>query len=240
MKAALIILGACLVVLCVASSVLFIEAFQSKRGLREANQKMKADLQAAQTTADTLLAEKQEMARQLAVFQELAESLQSRIADLETAKATDAEAAGKTPVVTPYQALAYLGKTPLGRVWIVPQNLRKDANTQRYVYEPVVWLDEGLRKQFVTHHTNVVEREVETQTYLNTTYYPDPIYYVSPPVFPSKPIHRPPGLTNRPPVSTLPPTPIQPLPQPFNPGSGTVTSQRLGTPAGAIKTRPVP
>jgi hypothetical protein len=240
MKTLLSISSVCFAVACVAAGVVLIGTLHAKRELREANLKMKAELSDAQTKADTLLAEKQEIARQLGVFRELAESLQSRIADLETANAAEAEAAGKMPVVTPYQAQAYLGKSPLGWVWIIPQNLRKDTNTQRYVYEPVVWLDEGFRKQFVTHHTNVVEREVETRNYINTTYYPEPVYYLSSPVLPTHPIHRPPGITNRPPVSTLPPMPIQPLPQPFNPGSGKVTSQRLGTPAGAIKTRPVP
>lgn len=241
MKTALIILGTSLVVLCVASGVLFIETFQSKRNLRAAGQKKEAELHVAQSQASTLLAEKQEMETQLQVFRELTETLQSRITDLSTGNAGESASGGKPPVVAPYQAQAYLGKTPIGWVWIIPQNLRMDTNAQRYVYDPIVWLDEGMRKQFVTHHTNIVEREVETQNYVNTAYYPEPVYYVSSPLFPTRPIHRPPGMTNRPPVSTLPPTPIQPLPQqPFNPGSGAVTVQKLGTPAGAIRTRPAP
>jgi hypothetical protein len=180
------------------------------------------------------------MARQLAVFRELAESLQSQVTEFKSSERGGLAAEGKAPVVAPYQAQAYLGKAPLGWVWIIPQNLRKDTNTQRYVYEPIVWLDEGMRKQFVTHHTNVVEREVESPAYVNTAYYPEPYlygYYY----YPTYPIHRPPGNTNRPPVSVWPPATVQPLPQqPFNPGSGTVTAQKLGTPAGAIKTRPVP
>jgi len=241
MKTALIILGTSLVVLCVASGVLFIETLQSKRALRAAGQKMEAELSAAQSKASSLLTEKQEMETQLQVFRELTETLQSRITDLSTGNSGESASDGKPPVVAPYQAQAYLGKTPIGWVWIIPQNLRMDTNAQRYVYDPVVWLDEGMRKQFVTHHTNIVEREVETQNYVNTTYYPEPVYYVSSPLFPTRPIHRPPGMTNRPPVSILPPTPIQPVPQqPFNPGSGAVTVQKLGTPAGAIKTRSAP
>jgi len=235
MKAPLIILGACIVVLCVASSVIFVEAFQSKRNLRQASQKMEADLRAARTTADALLAEKQEMARQLQVFQELTENLQSQITDLSTDTPSESGSEGNPPIVAPYQAQAYLGKLPLGWVWIIPQNLHKDTNTQRYVYQPVVWLDESLRKQFVTHHTNVVEREIATQSYFNTTYYPEPVYYYS------TPIHRPhPIPTNCPPVPPLPPTPIQPVAKPFKAGPGGIAVQRLGTPAGAIKTRPAP
>ena len=244
MKTALIILGACFIVLCVASGAVLIGAFHSQRDLREANRKMGANLRTAQTTTDVLLAEKQEMAQQLSAFRELTENLQSRVTDHETASALEAESQGKAPVVAPYQAQAYLGQKPLGWVWIVPQNLRKDTNTQRYVYEPVVWLDEGLRKQFVTHHTNVVEREVESRTYVNNAYYSDPYLYGY--SYPTYPIPRPPPGSNCPPVHTPPirpspaPLPIQPTPQPFNPGNGTVTAQRLGTPAGAIKTRAVP
>jgi len=242
MKPALAILSACLVVSFVASGVLFSEALQSKRKLRQAEQKMAADLRAAQSKADTLDEEKLEMARKLQVFQELTENLQSQITDFARGNSGGATSDGKPPVVAPYQAQAYLGKTPLGWVWIIPQNLRMDTNAQRYVYDPIVWLDEGFRKQFVTHHTNIVEREVETQNYVNTAYYPEPyLYGYYYPSYPTHPIHRPPGNTNRPPVSILPPAPIQPLPQqPFNPGSGAVTVQKLGTPAGAIKTRAVP
>jgi len=251
MKAALIILGSCLVILCVASGIVFIEAFQSKRNLRAAGQKMEAELRVAQAKASSVVAEKQEMERQLQVFRELTENLQSQITDLPTGNSSEPVSAGKPPVVAPYQAQAYLGKTPIGWVWIIPQNLRMDTNAQRYVYEPVVWLDEGFRKQFVTHHTNIVEREVEPRTYVNTAYYPEPYlygYYY----YPSYPNSRPPIGSNSPPgwpshptrpgpvTPTLPTTPVQPVPQPFNPGSGTVTAQRLGTPAGAIKTRPAP
>ena len=232
------ILGAFLIVLLVASGAGLMGALHSQRGLRQSNQKMDSALRAAQAATDTLLAEKQEMARQLSVFRELTETLQSRIVDHETAAASEMESQGKMPVVAPYQAQAYLGKTSLGWVWIIPHNLRKDTNTQRYVYEPVVWLDEGLRKQFVTHHTNIVEREVESRTYANTAYYPEPYVYGGY-YYPPYPVPRPPG-SNCPPVHAAPVLPVQPTPQPFNPGSGKIIAQRLGTPAGAIKTRPAP
>lgn len=237
MKTALIISGACVIVLCIAGSAALIGTIHSKRDLREAKQK----IHASERQADALLAEKEELARQLNVSQELNETLQSRVAELEKSNVEDSDSEVGIPVVAPFQAQAYLGKTPIGWVWIIPQNLRMDTNAQRYVYDPVVWLDEGMRKQFVTHHTNFVEREVQAQDYVNTAYYPEPVYYVSSPFIPTHPIHRPPGMSNRPPVTSLPPAPIQPPPrQPFNPGNGSITVQKLGTPAGAIKTRPTP
>lgn len=237
----MVVLGACLAVACVAGGILFLQSFQSNRELLAANQRMKAELQVAQTTGDTLLAERQELANQVQVFRDLAERLQSQVTDLSNGNSSDSASDSQTPVVSPYQAQAYLGRKPIGWVWIIPQNLRRDTNSQRYVYEPIVWLDESVRKQFVTHHTNIVEREVETVNYVSPGYYSAPIYYASWPLLPSPPLHYPPGMTNCPPLPLWPSQPIQPVAQqPFNPGNGKVTMQKLGTPAGAIKTRAVP
>jgi len=235
MKTVPIILGACFVVLCVAVAAVLVAERRSTRDLQAANQRLQTELRAAQAQAEAVLAEKEETVKQLVHMQGVSDDFKARIAEVESAKA-DSEAA--IPVVAPYQAKAYLGQKSLGSVWIIPQNLRKDTNTQRYVNEPVVWLDEGLRKQFVTHHTNVVEREVESRTYVNTAYYPEPYLYGY--SYSTYPIPRPPIGSNCPPPVVTPALPIQPARQPFNPGSGTVTAQRLGTPAGAIKTRPVP
>lgn len=231
MKTVPIILGACFVVLCVASAVVVV-AGRSTRDLQDANQRLQRELGDAEAKLEALLAERTETANQLVLAQGESEEFKARMAEVEAAKTREAEAEAGVPVVTPYQAQAFLGQQPLGWVWIIPQNLRKDTGTQRYVYEPVVWLDEGMRKQFVTHHTNVVEREIESRTYVNS-YYPQPAYYYTTPF-------RPPIVTNCPPVHTPPAMPVRPAPQQFNPGSGTVTAQRLATPAGAIKTRPVP
>lgn len=234
MKTILIILGACFVVLFVAVAGVLVVERRSTRDLHEANQRLQTELRATQAQAEAVLAEKEETVKQLVHMQGVSDDFKARIAEVESAKAKESETG--VPVVAPYQAQAYLGQKPLGWVWIMPHNLRKDTNTQRYVYEPVVWLDEGLRKQFVTHHTNVVEREVESRTYVNSTYYPQPTYYYT---YPTYPIPRPPPGSNCPPPVVTPPT-VQPIPRPFNPGSGTVTAQRLATPAGAIKTRYVP
>jgi len=127
----------------------------------------------------------------------------------------------------PYQAEAFLGQRPLGLVWIVPRNLRMDTNSQRFVYEPVVCLDERLRSQFLLHHTNIVEREVDRPVYVNNSYYPAP-YYVYPFSYAGSHSNRP---------STRPPTTAPPPPT-FNPGNGTIIKQPIGTPAEKIRTFP--
>ncbi len=241
MKTYLSIVSVCCAAGLLTAGILLSATLQSNRHLRESTQKVEAELRNARTTTETLQAANRELIRQLEVFRTLTETLQSRVADFEAAPPAESETAGSPPAVSPFRAQAYVGKSPLGWAWIVPHNVRKDPKSQRYVYDPVVWLEEGLRGRFTTHHTNVVEREVQTQSYPPTTYYPEVVYsgYTTWPVYPSPPIHRPPGMTNPPPIVT-PPTPIQPVPQPFNPGSGSITVQQLGTPAAAIKTRPVP
>jgi hypothetical protein len=230
MKSVPSILSVCFAVVCVAGTVVLVSGFRSNRDLREANQELAAELRATQARTDTLLAGNQETARQLALLGKLAEDLKARIAEMEIGRTKEAEET--VPTVIPYQIQAYLGKTFLGRAWIIPRNLWKDPNTQRYVYEPVVWLPESLRKGFVTHHTNVVEREVEKQIYVNTTYYPQPVYYVS------YPFHHRPATNYCPPTPQPPAAPLQPIAPRFNPGSGTVIAPEIGMRAGQIKTRP--
>lgn len=237
MKKPLIILCVCCAAVSVAVSGLLVAAYRANRDLREDNRKLSAALRDVQVKLDAVLAEKSETARQLALVRDSSENLEARLVEIEAARAAEAEA--PPPVVAPYQVQAYLGQQSLGWVWIVPRNFRRDTNTQRYVYEPVVWLDESLRRNFVSYQTNVVEREVET-AYINNSYYPQPIYYLTtrghhrrgPSQLPSMP-HPPSGSPNPPP----PVGEMQPKPA-FNPGSGVTTPQRLGTPAGSIKTRP--
>lgn len=214
MKTARSILSVCLAVACVAGSLGLAAGLHVNRGVREANRKLAAELREAQSRMDALQAEKRETARQLALARESAESLQNHMAEMEAAKKVESEA--PPPVASPYQAQAYLGQESLGWAWIVPRNYRKDTNTQRYVYEPVIWLDESMRKNFVVHHTNVVERDIETHTYFNNTYYPQPAYYGY-----YYPTH------SRPPSNSWPITP-----QP------TVPRRQGDVPAATIKTRP--
>ena len=226
MKTALIILGVCFVVVCGAGSLVLMNGARANRDLQEANRKLREDLRAEQAKSDSLAAENQVTAKQLELAGELSENLKARIAEIETTSAKEGENGDTVPTVAPFPAQAYLGQKLLGQAWIIPKNLRKDPANQRYVYDPVVWLDEKLRGSFVIHHTNVVEREIETQTQYNTTYYPQPVYFVSSPFR-----HRH-GTNASPPTPSLPAVPI------FKPGNGTVIPQQLGTPAAQIKTRP--
>jgi hypothetical protein len=241
MKAMLIISTACLAIIGVGVTVTLLVELRSNRDLRAASVKMEAELRAAQKTLHTLRADNQEIAKQLAVSQEASGLLQTRILEIEAAGGNNSETATAPPIVAPYQVQAYLGQTYLGQAWIIPRNFRMDAKAKRYVYEPVVWLDENLRDGIAVHHTNVVEREVET-AYVNNSYYPQPVYYIASPghhrgpkPFPTAP--RPPSEPQGPSAPQSPPGGMQPA-LGFDPGSGVTTPQRLGTPAGAIKTRP--
>ena len=229
MKYALGILAGCLAVVSVALSVLLVGGFRLHREVRDANQKLQTELRAAQTRADTLQGEKQKMAADLAVAQGLSEALKARLQEIEAANTT--APAGPPPVIPPLRADAYLGQRWLGQAWVLARNIRVDTNTQRYVYEPVVSLDESLRDDFVV--TNVVEREIATQTSYNynNTYYPHPLYYFV------NPSPRPRHGHSQPDWPPATPS-TYPAPPAFNPGSGAVIPQKLGTPADQIKTRP--
>jgi hypothetical protein len=218
---------------------------RTQRSFRAAHQQWEAELRAARTDADNVRAGNRDLAKQLAQARDEARSLQARLAELEATRTNDAVTPLAPPVVAPYPAAAYLGQSYLGQAWVIPRNFRYDTNAQRYVYEPVIWLDGGLRDRFVTHHTNVVEREVEA-AYVNYNYYPQPFYWLTLPErrhrgrdqFPAPP--QPPSPPQAPRSPSGPPPPLGgggPA-SPFNPGSGVATPQRLGIPAGAITTRP--
>jgi len=214
-------------VACLALGVAATASLRSAEVLRRANQALQGELQTARAHTDALAAEKQETARQLALVVNRHGELTSRIAELEAADAEESAMATSPAALKPYQAEAYLGRKPLGLVWIVPRNFRLDTNSQRFVYEPVVCLDEKLRSQFVVNYTNVVEREIERPVYVQDSYYQDPYYY---------PVTYSPRQTNRWPNQPAPgPAPTPPV---FNPGSGGILKQPIGTPAGQIKTYP--
>lgn len=229
MKTTLITLSACLAVLVLAEAVALVGAHRSNQQLRATNQKLGNELAASQALTDVLRDEKQEAARQLVLARDALETLQTRILEMDTAGAREAAATALPPVVTPYQAQAFLGRELLGLAWVIPRNLRMDTNAQRYVYEPVIALDESFRGKFVTSYTNVIEREVPV-TVVENNHYPPPVYYVTAPLLPRHGVNPLP----QPPQTYIPPPPAPK----FDPGNGTTTPQRLGTPASAIKTRP--
>jgi hypothetical protein len=117
-------------------------------------------------------------------------------ANLPSTNAVDA--AVKPPLPQPFQARAFVGKDFIGMAWVVPSNIKENAETGDYQFEPVIWIDEKSRKTFT--QTNVVEREVvRNNSY--TQVYQQP-YWNSYPVWvrPSHPIYPP---AQRPPP-TLP------------------------------------
>jgi len=228
MKTAVIILSAGLIIISVVGATVFVGSHRSNRALREANRKLEAELEVAQKLADALRSEKQDTTVQLTGAQDSLQTLQAQIAEYEDAKAKEAAAAAVPPTANPYQVPAYLGQTYLGQAWVVPRNVRMDTNTQRYVCEPVIVLNESFRNSFTTFYTNIVEREIPT-TYVENNNIARPAYYYLAPIHHGGP--KPP----------MPPPQSPAIPQPaptFNPGSGVVTPQVLGTSGGSIKTRP--
>lgn len=232
MKTTVLPLSLSLVVVCIVGGTLLVVGLFSHRDLTRTNERLTQELATTKAHLNSLQAGQQSVAKQLADALGESQRLQARLAELE-AKSNEQDSAAAPQPVSPYQAAAYLGKKSLGLAWIIPRNSRLDTNLQRYVYEPVVLLDEKLRRQFEVHHTNIVERTVEVPTYVENNYYDDqwPYYW-------SYPWYGGGGtVTNRPPRPN-PPVASQPIYPPFNPGSGAVIPQRLGTPAGKIKTFP--
>jgi len=232
MKTTLVLLSTVIAIVVIAGGIALVGTHRSNRILENENRRLAGELGVAEAAAVTLRAEKQQNSERLTAAQELSTSLLTKLAETEAdnPKITDA------PEVKPYQTTAYLGQTLLGPVWIVPRNLRMDTNTQRYVYEPVVVLDERYRGSFVTHHTNIVEREV-AKTYVDHNYYANDFYtgpaYYFPARYPHGSNHFP-----RPLPTPLPAQPSPPQPK-FRADSSGMMQQKLMIPADQIKTLPI-
>jgi hypothetical protein len=113
--------------------------------------------------------------------------------------------AAKPPMPQPFQARAYVGKDYLGMAWVVPSNIKENAETGDFQFEPVIWIDEKSRNTFT--QTNVVEREVvRNNSY--TQVYQQPYWY-------SYPVWVRPGHPSRLPGQRPPPT----MPSPGRPPS---------------------
>ena len=232
MKTTLILLSTVCAIMVIVGGIALVGTHRSNRTLENENRRLAGELGVAEVTAAALRAEKQQSSERLTAAQELSTSLLTKLAETEAANPKSTVA----PEVKPYQATAYLGQTVLGPVWIVPRNLRMDTNAQRYVYEPVVVVDERYRGSFVTHHTNIVEREV-AKTYVDhnyyaTDYYTEPAYYYRP----SHP--RGSNYFPRPVPTPLPAQPLPPQPK-FKADNSGVMQQKLMIPADQIKTLPI-
>jgi hypothetical protein len=232
MKTTLILLSTVFAIVIIAGGIALVGTHRSNRTLENENRRLAGELGVAEVAAAALRAEQQQNAERLTAAQELSTSLLTKLAETEAANPKSTVA----PEVKPYQATAYLGQALLSPVWIVPHNLRMDTNAQRYVYEPVVVLDERYRGSFVTYQTNIVEREV-AKTYVDhnyyaATYFTDPAYYY-PPRYPQGSNHFP-----RPLPKPLPAQPLPPQPK-FKADSSGVMQQKLMIPADQIKTLPI-
>lgn len=232
MKTTLILLSTVFAIVIIAGGSALVGTHRSNRTLENENRRLAGELGVAEWAAAALRAEKQQSSERLTAAQELSTSLLTRLAETEAANPKSTVA----PEVKPYQATAYLGQALLGPVWIVPRNLRLDTNAQRYVYEPVVVLDERYRGSFVTYQTNIVEREV-AKTFVDHNFYATTFF--TGPAFCYPPSH--PRGSNQFPRPLPAPLPAQPLPpQPkFKADSSGVMQQKLMIPANQIKTLPI-
>lgn len=225
MKILLTISSVCLAALLVIAGITWTTEVQANRDLRKTNLRLEADLRSAQEESRMLRAEHGAVTTQLAAAQETAAELHAQLAEQHHGQDTELQP-DTVPSFNPFPAQAYLGQRHLGQAWIIPRNIRKDPKTQGYVYEPVIWLDENLRKGFVTHHTNIVEREVGARTYVNTVQYPQPVYYGYRPIY------------QRPPTNSFPPAPQLPNPPGSLPGNGLLIPQKIWRPSDLNQRRP--
>ena len=230
MKTLPVVLTTCLALLTAGTLTLLSWQYRQSRQLAAEKQQLTEALRESEQTIATLTLENAAVSDQLRILETSQQELRGRMDALEEA---DRAAAGTLP--QPYRVRAFLGQDNVGGAWIVPHNVRRDAASGRYVFEPLLVIDESAKGHFTVNHTNVVEREVHT-TEIYEAYNPYPYYYY---VTPGRP-----GYTNRPPTGSHPPTrpPVTVSPQIpqadararlFAPPGAVVNSrpQVLGTPA---------
>jgi hypothetical protein len=164
--------------------------------------------------------EKAGISEKLTALEQMESELRERVDSLE------ASANALTEVTPrPYRVRAFVGQDNVGQAWIVPHNVTRDTESGRYLFEPVLVIDESSKKYFTEHHTNVVEREVyTTQVYQDGYRYPY-YYYVN---------SGRPGRPGRPPVK--PEHPIAPQPPEPQITSGPDMNARMFAPPNSIVT----
>lgn len=230
MRIFLAILTACLALFAATALALLTWQSHQNRQLAAVNVQLTRDLNHSHEDITALTQEKAGISEKLAALEEMETELRKRVDSLEADAKTVAEARPQ-----PYRVRAFVGQDSVGGAWIIPHNVTLNDELGRYVYEPVLLIDESARKHFTVHHTNVVEREVyTTQVYQDDYYYP--YYYYITPGRPGKP-GRPPGKPEQP----VGPRPSEPRinyqsdmnARMFAPPNSIVNSrpQVLGTPA---------
>jgi len=226
MKAFLTLMTSCLALVTVGIVVLLTWQSRVNRQLVGDNSQLSRELRQSQDTVATLTAEKTGISDKLAALEHREKELRDRVDSLE--EATEAPP-------RPYRVRTFVGRENIGEAWMVPVNVTRDTQSGRYLFEPVLVIDESARDHFTAYRTNVVEREVyTTEVYQDGYDYPY-VYYATP---------GRPGGTNRPPYRPGRPTrPEAPAPsaspqpnaraQVFAPPMSIVNSrpQVVGTPA---------
>jgi type II secretory pathway pseudopilin PulG len=200
-------------------------AWQGQRRLATDNANLKAELAETRLALDAAVTEHQATTDRLTSLESTAAGLESELKEVKAS----AKAAEET-LPRPYRVRTFLGKDSLGEAWMIPQNIKRDPASGRYVFEPVLLLDESNRNRFTVHHTNFVQTEILTTDY--TPYdYGYPYYYGT--WYPGIP-----GGTNQPPVNPQPPGPMPPMSS--TPGYGNVSASArvFAPPFSIVNTRP--
>jgi hypothetical protein len=231
MKTVLLSLGIGFGILFTALAVILLVELKDNRDLRAENRNLWTDLQQTHGKMQALSSEKSEASDKLSAKESEVDELQGKLAAKdEPTKDLKAETAPPRA----YQVRAFLGREFLGMAWVVPSKIAKDPKTGAFTSEPVVVLNEGLKKAFTELRTNVVEREVPVNSSVSYNYYPYPYYWYYPGVFstnsgtitnfPSKSNPRP-ATSVRVQTGGAPWTPVTVVPGPPAPG---IANRRTG------------
>lgn len=230
MKTFLALCSVCLLLLVAGAILLLLQQHRQNQTLAAVNEQLQEELATSSAAVEGLSQERELNHEIMTALEETASELNKRVESLESSAAAAQEALPK-----PYPVQAYIGREKVGQAWIIPHNIKRNKESGRYVFEPVLWLDESAKDHFTVHHTNVVEREVHTTQYASG-YNDYPYYSYLTPGYPGG-TNRPPGIPT-PPIQ--PPTPTQPIAQQpsararlFAPPLSIVNSrpQTLGRPA---------
>jgi hypothetical protein len=199
------VLGFGLTLLSSALVLVVMVSLQDNRELRRELGAVRAELQGARTEVGQLRDETSDATERLAAKESRLETLENELAKAKAADAGPTGEAGATPAVPrAHKVRAYVGTQYLGLAWLVPSPRPRAPETGQVSYEPIIVLDESLKRNLVVHQTNVVERAVPWETTINYNY-PYPYWYY--PVFvwhgtnpPTRcDTNRPPGTTPGPP-----------------------------------------
>jgi len=219
-------LAICVSLLCAAVVALLLLQQSQARQLADANTLLTRELAHYHAKASTLVERETELSRRVTDLTVKERDLRGHLEQLEQEAKTAAEA---TP--RPYRVRAFLGQEAVGGAWIIPHNVTRDPVSGRFVYEPLLLIDESARDHFTVNHTSVVERTVNTiEIYDDYAAYPY-AYYATP------------GRPGRPGGSNTPPAVPRPHPRSgatMNPGASQPDAQArlFAPPMSIVNSRP--